>query len=168
MTQLHAQPYDLTATGFYFETAEEFDRKAKTNRNDFGQVVEEYEIQFIDGEALDCALAQAVGLTQCNIGQFFDVVDRWGDDDKLRFILAVGECGYDFDLSRDDPNELDVDIYHLCSMRELAVQFVDEGIMGDMPESMMLYFDYEALGRDLSHDYSLTTIAGETLIYRCG
>ena len=59
MTQLHAQPYDLAANGFYFETAEEFTVKAKANRNDYGQEVEEYEIQFIDGDHIDCDLAKA-------------------------------------------------------------------------------------------------------------
>ena len=60
MTQLHAQPYDLSATGFYFEAVEEFDAKAKANRNDYGQQVEEYEIQFIDGDDIDCDLAKAI------------------------------------------------------------------------------------------------------------
>ena len=36
-------------------------RKPAKNRNDYGQQVEEYEIQFIDGDAIDCDLAQAIG-----------------------------------------------------------------------------------------------------------
>ena len=52
MTQLHAQPYDISAQGFYFDTAEEYRQKAAKNRNDFGGIVEEYEIQFIDGDSI--------------------------------------------------------------------------------------------------------------------
>ncbi len=52
--QLHAQPYDLAATGFYFETYEEYADKSAKLRNDYGDRVEEFEIQFIDGEAIDC------------------------------------------------------------------------------------------------------------------
>ena len=58
-TVLHAQPYDLAATGFYFETPEAFQSKAKANRNDYCDPVEEYEIQFIDGDDVDCDLANS-------------------------------------------------------------------------------------------------------------
>ncbi|MEP3296768.1 MAG: hypothetical protein ABJO27_09875 [Pseudoruegeria sp.] len=66
MTQLHAQPYDLSAAGFCFQTAEEYAEKANALRNDYGAPVEEFEIQFIDGEHIDCELAQAIGLNQAN------------------------------------------------------------------------------------------------------
>lgn len=71
MTQLYAQPYGLAAKGFYFDDAEEFDEQAKMNRNDYGNFVEEYEIQFIEGEQIDCALAAAFSLNQVNFRQFF-------------------------------------------------------------------------------------------------
>ncbi|MEP5732204.1 MAG: antirestriction protein ArdA [Sulfitobacter sp.] len=167
MTQLHAQPYDISANGFYFESLDEFNNNAIKNRNDYGDLVEEYEIQFIDGNAIDCALADAVAINQANIGQYFDIVEAWSHDDKLRYILAVGECGYAFDLEKDDPNELDVDVYHLNSLHELAEQFVEDGIMGDVPDALQTYFDYDALARDLGIDYSETAIAGQTIIFRC-
>ncbi|WP_282091665.1 hypothetical protein [Epibacterium ulvae] len=50
MPKLHAQPYDPDANGCYFESMEDYVSKAKLNRNSFGDVVEEYEIQFVDGE----------------------------------------------------------------------------------------------------------------------
>lgn len=53
-------------------------------------------------------------------------------------------------------------------MRELAEQFVDEGLFGDIPERLAGYIDYDAIARDLAMDYAETTIAGEWLIYRCG
>ena len=61
---LHAQPYDLAAAGFYFKAAEEYAEKSAALRNDYGDPVEEFEIQFIDGEAIDAALAKAVGLPE--------------------------------------------------------------------------------------------------------
>lgn len=166
--RLHAQPYDIAATGFYFESYAEYEAKAEALRNDYGQPVEEFEIQFIDGERIDCDLAQAMGLSQINTKRFFEIAEEWSEDDKLRFILAVGECGYDFDIDCDDPNELDVDIYHLDSLRELAEEFVVEGIMGDIPEALIRYFDYDAFARDLAMDYSEAEIGGQRLIYRCG
>ncbi|WP_299624300.1 hypothetical protein [uncultured Tateyamaria sp.] len=59
--QLHAQPYDLAATGFCFEDYDDYAQKATKLRNDYGDPVEEFEIQFIDGEAIDCDLRRPSG-----------------------------------------------------------------------------------------------------------
>lgn len=168
MTQLHAQPYDLAATGFYFEDMEDYHRQAKANRNDYGDPVEEYEIQFIDGEHIDCDLARAWGINQANIGGYFKAVEAWDDHDKRVFIIAVGEVGFRFDTSSVSPNDFDVDIYHVESMEALAEQFVEEGLFGDIPEHLANYIDMEAIARDLAFDYTETEVAGERLIYRAG
>ena len=70
--QLHAQPYDITATGFYFEDYDDYSAKAAKLRNDYGDPVEEFEIQFIDGDRIDCDLAQAIGIksTKASLGTF--------------------------------------------------------------------------------------------------
>lgn len=166
MTQLHAQPYDISATGFYFETAEKYDSKVQALRNDNGDPVEEFEIQFIDGEDIDCDLANAVGLNQANFGRFFDCVDIWDEGQKQQIIIAVGECGYVFDANTA-PDNFDMEIYEIDTMRELAEQFVDEGLFGEVPESFQFYIDYDAIARDLAVDYSEIEIAGKRLIYRC-
>ncbi len=167
MTQLHAQPYDISATGFYFETAEDYAAKAKAARNDYGEPVEEFEIQFIDGEAIDAVLAKAWELNQVNFSAFLDAAQEWSDDHKTRYIIAVGECGYSHDQVADDPDQIDMTIYELSSMRELAEQFVDEGLYGEIPEALQNYIDHEAIARDLSVDYSETEIAGTQLIFHC-
>ena len=166
MAQLHAQPYDISANGFYFETVEEYAAKANALRNDYGDPVEEFEIQFIDGEGIDCDLANAIGLNQANFSQFFDCVDDWDDDQKQRVIIAVGECGYAFDESIS-PDGFDVEIYETDTMRDLAEQFVDDGLFGEVPKPFQFYIDYNAIARDLAVDYSDTVIAGKRLIYRC-
>lgn len=51
-------------------------------------------------------------------------------------------------------------------MKELAEQFVDEGLFGDIPSILASYIDYDAIARDLAMDYKATEIAGERLIYR--
>ncbi|WP_195819411.1 antirestriction protein ArdA [Roseobacter sp. MH60115] len=164
--QLHAQPYDISAAGFYFDSYDDYAEKAAALRNDYGDPVEEFEIQFIDGEAIDCDLVHAIGINQANLKQFFDAVGDWDDDDKTRVILAVGECGNSFDADTQ-PSEFEVDIYHFDTMRELAVHFVEEGLFGDIPEQLQFYLDYDAIARDLEHDYSEARVAGQSLIYRC-
>jgi len=165
---LHAQPYDVSATGFYFESAEQYETKAAKAVNAFGQPVEEFEIQFIDGEDIDCALAKAWGLNQANFGAYLDAAEDWDEERIRRYIIAVGECGSAHDDVADDPYSLDIDIYGVETLRELAEQFVDDGLFGDIPASLQFYIDYDAIARDLTMDYSEITIAGERLIYRCG
>jgi antirestriction protein len=148
-------------------TAEEYKKSAAALRNDYGDLVEEFEIQFIDGDNIDCDLAKAISLNQANFARYFEIIDEWEEWEKRLVILAVGECGYQFD---DDtsPTDFDIDIYDVDSMRELAEQFVEEGLYGNIPESLQFYIDYEAIARDLSVEYSETVIAGSSVIYRCG
>ena len=163
---LHAQPYDISATGFCFTSAEDYDEKAKGLRNAHGGPVEEFEIQFIDGERIDCDLAKAIGINQANFRDYLDCVDVWEDWEKINVVIAVGECGCEFD-GRVDPDHDGIDIYQVESMRELAEQFVEEGLFGDIPEDLQFYIDYDAIARDLAVEYTETEIAGERLIYRC-
>lgn len=162
---LFAQPYDISATGFYFQTAEEFDTKSKSSRNAYGDAVEEFEIQFIDGEAVNCELAAAIDLNQANFRGFLDCAEAWEDWEKINVIIAVGECGYAFD-PQIDPDHYGIDLYHVENMRELAEQFVEEGLLGDIPEQLQFYIDFDAFARDLAVEYCEITIAGERLVYR--
>ena len=123
MTQLYANPYDLSAIGFYFDTAEEYAEKSKALRNSFGERPEEFEINFIDGEGIDAEFGKAWSLNQCNFTAFFDACDTWEECEKVRYIIAVGECGYDFNFESDKPDEIDIDIYECDSMRGLAETF---------------------------------------------
>lgn len=68
-------------------TLEEYQTKAAALRNDYGDPVEEFEIQFIDGEAIDCDLAKAISLYQNTIAQYFDAVEDWDDHDK-RIVIS--------------------------------------------------------------------------------
>ena len=166
MPQLHAQPYDISANGFYFESLEEYAAKASRNRNDYGDPVEEYEIQFIDGDHIDCDLAKAWEINQANIGPYFEACESWGDHDKTVFIIAVGEAGYSFDPETVAPSDFDVKIYHVDSMKELAEQFVDEGLFGEIPDHLANYIDMDAIASDLAIDYTEAEIASERLVYR--
>lgn len=167
MTTLYAQPYDISANGFYFNSQDEYQQKSSALRNNSGWPVEEFEIQFIDGDSLDAELFKALGINQGNFDAFLTACEEWDDTQKIKVALAVGECGYRFDLSQDDPDDFDVALYEMDSMRDLAMQFVEEGLFGDIPERIQYYLDYDAIARDLGMDYSETSIAGTNYIYRC-
>ena len=167
MTRLYAQPYDITAHGFYFETADEYNDKARKLRNSYGLPVEEFELQFIDGENIDAKLFEALAINRINVAAFLLAAEDWSDDDKIKIIIAVGESGYTFDLGKDSPDQFDVDLYEMDSLHDLAVQFVDEGLYGTIPAPIQNYLDYDAIARDLGMDYSEITIDSTRYIYRC-
>jgi len=163
----YAQPYDMDANGFYFSTKYDYKAALNTSRNSYGQQVEEFEIQFIDGDCLDGELFDALAINQATIIGFIDKLVKWSKDDKIKLILAVGESGYSFDISQDDPADFDIDIYPDTSLRDLADQFVDEGLFGEISDRVMMYLDYDRIARDLGYDYTQTRIAGETYTFRC-
>jgi hypothetical protein len=168
MTTLYAQPYDLAATGFAFDSAGSYADQADRLRNAYGQPVEEFEIQFIDGATIDAELFSALRVSQTGIDAYFDAVDQWSDDQKVRAIIAVGEIGVRFELGKDDPDRLGVDLYEIDSLRDLAIQFVEDGLFGEIPEPIASYLDFDAIARDLAMDYGTTTVAGRRYAYRSG
>ncbi|PCJ82780.1 MAG: antirestriction protein ArdA [Hyphomicrobiales bacterium] len=167
MTTYYAQPYDISAAGFYFESAASYLAKIDTIINDYGDHVEEFEIQFIDGETIDANLSNAIGMYQSTILNVMACIDDWESEQKLKVIIAVGECGYSFDVKSSVPEDFEIDLYADMTLNDLAYIFVDEGMFGDIPANVISYLDFEAIARDLGHDYTETTIAGVNYVYRC-
>ena len=168
MTVFHAQPYDVSATGFYFEDIETYQDKRAELTNRYGQPVEEFELQFIDGETIDAQLFKALGVNQSNILKFIELHEEWDDYEKGLLIIAVGECGYNIAFEKDSPHDFDLDLYEIDSLKDLAYQFVDDGLFGDIPDNISCYLDYDAIARDLGVDYNEIDIAGSRYVYRCG
>lgn len=166
MSKFFAQPYDMEAKGFYFLDVETFETKMVEARNAYGQKVEEFEIQFIDGDLINCQFADAYGINQANIASFLEHEASWDEWQKISFILAVGELGGGFDHLDCDPDTIDISIYQLDSFKKLAEQFVDEGLFGEIPPSLQYYVDYDAIARDLEMDYSEATVDNTTYIFR--
>ncbi|MDP2118760.1 MAG: hypothetical protein Q8K28_02535 [Hoeflea sp.] len=85
---LHALPFDQTAPGFYFQNFEDYRVLAGKAVNAYGDHVDEFEIQFIDGEQIDAALAIAFSLNQNSVGRFLEAVAEWDEDQKIGFIIS--------------------------------------------------------------------------------
>ena len=167
MSKLYANPYDASAQGFYLEDAETYKAKINSVRNDYGAIVEEFEIDLIDADLIDCELNNAIGLHQSNILAIMEKLKEWDDSEKYNIIIAVGECGYSFDIESDEPHDFGVTIYEVDNLKELAVQFMEEGLFGDIPDNLSCYLDYDAITRDLGCDYTETTINGQGVVYAC-
>ncbi len=163
MPKLFAQPYNISATGFYFDCTNDFNEKAKLNVDPFGSPVEEYEIQFIDGDDLDCELFNAWSVHQGNLSGYFNAVNDLEKHEKIAQI-AMSECGYTID---ENTKTDDVLIYYCDSLADLAMEFVEEGLYGTVPERLRHYIDYDAIARDLGMEYSELNLNDQTIIFCC-
>lgn len=159
---LFAQPYSLDASGFYFNNYDDYVSKSSKLKNSFGDPVEEFELQFIDGDSLECLLFKALRVSQVTLKAYLTFIDTADNDEMIKIIIA-DDAGYTVDL---DDLDFDIDIYPNINIRELAEQFLDDGLFGEIPENIASYIDYDAVARDLGYDYSEITIDGVNYTYR--
>lgn len=143
-TTLYAQPYNMDAQGFYFHSFEEYETKSENLRDRFGNVVEEFEIQFIDGD--DAALFEACGINQSNLATWFDDIEDKDENEKIALYFLTGELGYTLDQAIDKVE--DVIIYE-GDAKEAAEELFDECYAHTIPENLRFYFDMDKFARDL-------------------
>jgi hypothetical protein len=153
--QLFANPYDTSATGFYFETAEEYAERYVARLP-----VEEYEIEFIDGDGWQSQIFAAADPRQGDIANFFALIDdlegmsdearagAWfrmsNNGDKLKDVVESSESDHvDYVLFSSGAG------YEAKALTEYAEHLVDEGAYGEIPKALEYYINCEAIGRDL-------------------
>ena len=146
MNEYHATPYDISATGFYFKNYEEYSQKAKTHTNAYGQPVEEYEIQFIDGENHE--LFRALNVSQANIKQWFDDFEDLAGEELVKATYLASDLGYS--MNDDIHNRFDDVTLFEGSPKEYVEQYIeDTGMLNELPDHLRYYFDTEAYARDI-------------------
>lgn len=157
-TVYHAQPYSLDAVGFYFDSLEEYQEKAARAVDRFGQPVEEFEIQFIDGE--EYKLFNALGVTQASLAAWFELLDEL-DDNEDRYLIAcfLAENGHD---AKDIPVRIDDYSVYRGSAEDYAREIVEDCY--EIPANLQYYIDYEKLGRDMVLEGSITELEHEVLL----
>lgn len=143
----YAQPYSLDAQGFYFNDFEDYESKAESLKDCYGNPVEEFEIQFIDGSSELCDLFQSAGVNQANLGQFFAVVDEVPEYQypALYFLL---EQGRDLEDALNNYDEVQVQSGNL---EDVAQEIFEEIYMHEVPKHLQAYIDYSAFARDCEY-----------------
>lgn len=161
-TTLYAQPYNMDAVGFYFHSFEEYETKSENLRDRFGNVVEEFEIQFIDGD--DAELFEACGINQSNLSTWFDDIEDKDDNEKIALYFLTGTLGYDLDQAMDKVEDV---IIFEGDAKEAAEELFDECYAHTIPENLRFYFDMDMFARDLEigGDFNEFTFGGKT--YTC-
>lgn len=162
MTTLYARPYDISATGFYFETYEEYLEKSEALLNAYGHKVEEFEIQFSDGDLAE--LFNACRIDQSTLEIWFNTIESLSHNEQLSLFYMRDNKLRDLE---DALGMLDDVNISACSLKDAASELFDECYLSEVPENVRPYIDYEAFARDceLVRDMREFTYAG--LSYTC-
>lgn len=150
----YAQPYNIEAVGFYFTDYEEYQARSKGLTDRFGQLVEEFEIEFIDGDTLTSKLFNELEIRQGSLEEWFEKFEGM-ESCKLLAACYLAWNGHFFGEILDAPLE---DFSFLeCTPEDYARDYIDSsGLLADMPESLHSYLDYKAFGRDLVLNGNIT------------
>jgi antirestriction protein len=145
MTQLHAQAYS-GAHGFYFESPEEFEKKYAAAKK---RGIEEFEIQFIDGDDDDGKLFEALKIDQSNIPIWFEQVEDLSPDEKATLYHLATNNGESVDRALEILAEGDQHAEQ-GTMVDYAHEYIDSiGGVKELGDQAQSYFDYESFGRDI-------------------
>ncbi len=151
-TVYYAQPYNVDAVGFYFSSMEEYEAKSAGHIDRFGMPVEEYELQFIDGD--NYRLFNALAISQATLATWFETfADFDPDEDDYLKASYLADNGYSVS---DIPDLLDdVSLYH-----GRAVDYAEELVTDcyDIPKQLEYYIDYEAIARDMAMNGDFTSM----------
>lgn len=72
------------------------------------------------------------------------------DQKKIDYLMDWNGCTFQEALEQYE----DVELYEDMTMQDLATLFIEDGFLGDIPESVSHYIDYDAYAYDLSMDYT--------------
>lgn len=155
-TTLFANPYDISASGFYFTSMEDYDAKSAALCNECGQPVEEFEIDYIDGDTAE--LFNAFGVNQANLAQWFEIEDReLSEEEMAAFAYLVSNLG------KAPQEALDAieDVRLFAGKASDYVEEILDEIHPDIPSTLRNYIDTEAMARDM-------VINGEITVFEHG
>ena len=162
MTTLHATPYNIDATGFYFTDVIDYETKASMHVDRYGNLVEEFEIQLIDGD--DAELFEACVINQANLNIWFDEIEFLQVFEKASLYYLVGVAGYNLDQALEKIN--DTCIYQ-GELLEAATELFDECYLYNIPENIRDYIDYERFARDCELGGDMCEFEYASITYTC-
>ncbi len=144
MNSYFACPYNLDAAGFHFNSLDEYSERAAGCVDSFGSVVEEFELQFIDGAAADAELFEALGVSQASLSVWFDRAEDLHAEAKAAAFYLASQCGRTAEDALDDAEDV---VIREGELVEAATEQFDE-FYSDLPQSVRMYVDLDAYARD--------------------
>ena len=163
-TTLYATPYNLDAIGFYFTDIDDYQAKISGLVDSYGNAVEEFEIQFIDGDGDDARLFEACGINQANLNTWFDDIETLEGNQKISLYYLVGVAGYNLEQALD---KLDDPCIYQGDLKDAAIELFDECWLPSVPESIQFYIDYDKFSRDCQYGGDLVEFEYTGTTYTC-
>lgn len=160
--RLHATPYNLDASGFYFTNAEEYKTKSSTHFDNYGILVEEFEIQFIDGD--DAALFNACSINQSNLNIWFDDIEFLQDYEKVNLYYLVAIAGYNLEQAL---NKIDEPSISESNLLDAATELFDECYLHSVPANVHCYIAYDQFARDCQLGGDMCEFEYASTTYTC-
>lgn len=158
MTTFFACPYNLDAKGFYFESHDDYLIRSERCVDSFGVPIEEFEIQFIDGDDEDAQLFDALGISQSNLDLWFDSIEDMSTEQKAALFFLVSNLGQPAAEALDHVDDV---CLSNASLLDAATEQFDE-FYPSLPPGVRAYVDCEAYARDceLNGDFTEIEFAG--------
>ena len=139
-TTLYAQPYG-DGNGFYFHSFEEYETLSEKCLDPWGNRLEEFEIQYIDGS--DSELFEACRINQANLSVWFDEIELLDDNEKVALCFLLSDLGYNLEDAMEKIEDVSIQEGDLQSVAE---ELFDE--LYEVPQAIAPYIDYEKFARD--------------------
>ena len=157
MTTLYANPYDITYTGFYFDSIDQLNQKLSQAN------YEEVEIDYIDGD--NPRLFQAANIHQGNVDSWFSELDIFADVDNealsIRYLLDL------MDLE-DAINRHDEVILYNGNLADYAFELVEDVYpLDQLPDLIRCHIDYDSIARDMELNSEVTEVSRNTWVVNC-
>ncbi|QQM32362.1 antirestriction protein ArdA [Martelella lutilitoris] len=153
-----AQPYNIDAVGFYFTDLADYQDKAAKAVDRFGFPVEEFELQYIDGDYAE--LFNALSVSQASLADWFELVDEIDDVDD-RYVIACHLAGLGVAVGEIAGQWDDYWLY-----RDSAADYAAELVADcyELPQQLEYYIDYERMGRDMVLNGDIVEIERELIL----
>ncbi len=95
------------------------------------------------------------------LNEIAEALAEFDENDLLKFKFLVHEGYSERDIIEKGLDNYEVEIYDFSdntsftdTFELLAMQFVDNGLYGEIPKNLEFYLDYEKMARDLRMDYT--------------
>jgi hypothetical protein len=157
VTTLYANPYDISKTGFYFTSTDDY--QLQMQQASF----EEVEIDYIDGD--NPKLFEAAGINQSNLDQWFNELDSI-DDDSTEGVSIIFLLGF-MDL-KDAISRYEEVIIWFGSAEDYAAELLaDITDLDQLPEIIKYHIDYSGIARDMELSSEITEVSSNTWVTNC-
>jgi hypothetical protein len=160
-TTLFANPYNISAHGFYFTNIEDYETKSSTLLDAYNNSVDEFELDYIDGG--DSQLFTACSINQTNLSTWFNDIELLQDNQKVSLYYLLNH-GYDLTRALEMIEE---PMIAESNLRDAAEELFDELYLSSIPENIRYYIDYEKFARDCDLNSELVEFEYNNTTYSC-